>query len=431
MKNKIFGVLIALVLAVTGFGLVGCGGGSNPAPGPGPEPAPEVSYDDDTTPVDVDGSGFIFDLWTPERMEEDGWGEENITEYNQAFVLAITEEVENLVIPAYVTDGEHTYKVVEIENLLFTIDNPEDFNFTGVNEQAMSVKTITIPSTVQYIGETAFGRIYGHLENPEDEESWVDEPIYMENLEQIILNNRTTDIDMWDAISGLEYAMEAIAYQNGETEIGWDEVVEELFNQFGTYDEENDLFYMGNPSNPYMILVTAGNSYWGELPEGEFEIVANVNENCELIGCYAFSYSYVTGVVLPEGLKTIGQGAFNYCNYLTEVELPNGLKYIGDDAFVNCNLEYLDIPTTVEYVGYYSFIGGLNIYVDNPEDLLESLPHCHADTIYVLKTVVDAAEEDAYIFGDYYYVTTEGENPVKVVTTHNNKEYYAIVEFVR
>ena len=425
MKNKIFGVLIALVLAVTGFGLVGCGGGSNPAPGPGPEPAPEVSYDDDTTPVDVDGSGFIFDLWTPERMEEDGWEDEYITEYNQAYVLAITEEVENLVIPAYVTDGENEYRVTYVYNLVCTV-NVEECYFSGVNELAMGVKTITIPSTVEEFAGIA--NWYDHQEDPEDEESeWISEPAYMENLESIILNNRTTNINITYAASDLLDAILEIEDPEGnftaEEEAA---VVATVFNQFCTYDEENDTYYMGNPSNPYMLLFTAGDSYWGELPEDEFEIVANVNENCKLIGDYAFGNSNITGVVLPEGLKSIGQEAFNNCVYLTEVELPNGLKYIGRQAFFYCNgIEYIEIPTSVEYMGRdvvsnFSTI----LYVDH--DLVKYLPDCGAEVVYVLKTLVDAAEEGVYPF-DYYYLDTTCEEVVEdvaIIEIHNDKEYY-------
>ena len=334
MKNKIFGVLIALVLAVTGFGLVGCGGGSNPAPGPGPEPAPEVSYDDDTTPVDVDETGLLFGLYTTEMMEADGWIDH--PDYNQAFVYAMTEEVEDLVIPAYVTDGENDYRVVGVDDLLFLVDDYENYNYLGVNEQAMGVKTITIPSTVEYFYGVA--NWYNHYEDPEDEESeWIEEFVCMENLEGIILNNRTTAIDIRDILFDLEDMFEYLEFPEGvNNDEEWNALCVEVFNQFGTYDQENDLFYMGNPSNPYMVLVTAGNSYWGELPEDEFEMVANVNENCKVIGRNAFGGSYVTGVVLPESLKTISNGAFSECQYLAEVELPNGLKYIGREAFFYC-----------------------------------------------------------------------------------------------
>ena len=409
MKKKILGVLLTLVLAVTGFGLVGCGGGSNPAPGPGPGPA--VSYDDDTTPVDIDETGLLFGLYTTEMMEADGW--EDHPDYNQAFVCAMTEDVEDLVIPAYVTDGEHTYRVVGIENLIMTIDNVEDQNYIGINEQALGVKTITIPSTVEYFAGVASW--------------WIEEFVCMENLESIILNNRTTAINIRDTLWELEDMFEYLEFPEGvNNDEEWNALCVEVFNQFGTYDEENDLFYMGNPSNPYMVLVTAGNSYWGEPPEGEFEIVANVNENCKVIGDCAISGSHVTGVVLPEGLKTIGDGAFYECRHLAEIELPNGLKYIGRQAFFYCNgIEYIEIPTSVEYMGRdvvsnFSTI----LYVDH--DLVEYLPYCGASVIYVLKTLVDAAEEGVYPF-DYYYLDTTCEEVVEdvaIIEIHNDKEYY-------
>ena len=343
-----------------------------------------------------------------------------------AFVRGVTQEVTDLVIPAYVTDGEEVYKVVGIDDLVMEVDPEDDYSWTGnASEYAAGIETITIPSTVTYVYGVA--NWYDHPEDPEDEESeWIEEFVCMENLESIILNNRTTAIDIRNTLLDLEDMFEYLEFPEGvNNDEEWNALCVEVFNQFGTYDEENDLFYMGNPSNPYMVLVTVGNSYQGEPPEGEFEMVANVNEDCKVIGNHAFGSSNITGVVLPEGLKTIGLGAFNYCYYLTEVELPNGLKYIGSDAFFYCNgLEYIDIPTSVEYMGR-NVVSNFStvLYVDH--DLVEYLPDCGANNIYILKTVVDAAEEGVYPFDCYYQVMdNSGSEPVAEIVTNNNKEYY-------
>ncbi len=450
MKKKILGVLLTLVLAVTGFGLVGCGGGNNPAPGPGPrpgpEPAPVVSYDDDTTPVAIDETGLLFDLWTQERMEEDGWG--NIPDYNLAYVYAVTEEVVDLVIPAYVTDGENEYKVVSIENLVFTIDNVDDFNYTGVNELATGIKTITIPSTVEWVYGLADW--YNHQETPGDNDSWVEEPYYLENLESIILNNRTADINIYDCFGVLCDAIIARESPDAETEERI-AIFLEIINQFCTHDEENDLYYLGNPGNPYMLLVMAGLTY---RPDDEFaeaeELVANVNGNCKIIGGGSFDSSAVTEVILPNGLVTIGLNAFNYCWALENVILPNSVVTIGDSAFAYCyalesvilpegleaiwdyafndcnNLEELVIPTTVKHIGYNIVSENSTVlYVDH--DLAEELAGCGAEVVYVLKTIVDEAEEGVYPF-DYRSVMVtydpEEEDNVERVFEHDGKEYY-------
>ena len=51
------------------------------------------------------------------------------------------------------------------------------------------------------------------------------------------------------------------------------------------------------------------------------------------IGDYAFYYCFLTGpLVLPEGLDSIGKGAFQQ-NYITEVTIPESVRAIGQDAF--------------------------------------------------------------------------------------------------
>ena len=412
MKKKILGVLLTLVLAVTGFGLVGCGGGSNPAPGP--EPAPEVSYDDDTTPVAIEDTGLAFYLSVPDiEFEEEGEEPEYV-----AYVDEITEEVEDLVIPAYVTDGEFVYKVVRIENLVFTIDNVDDFNYTGVNEFALGVKTITIPSTVEEIYSEAFVGSYT------DDETNEDVLCFMENLEQIIFNNRTTQISgLIDVVFNLFENPNFPYYQNLVDKIFADKLnmsVEELYET--VYNEEpteallemyeqsrteafepfftcdNDLYYLGNPGNPYMMLVRAGETYFPgeELDEGE-ELVATVNEQCVIIVESAFENSSITGVILPDGLVEVGDHAFWGSN-ISEIIIPDTVERIGQHSFNGCeNADTLYLSsqiTDINLMFYFSGCGFDIVYINNADfgTYLGTILNDGA-TVYVLKEVFDNNED--------------------------------------
>ena len=61
-------------------------------------------------------------------------------------------------------------------------------------------------------------------------------------------------------------------------------------------------------------------------------------------------------VWLPEGIHTVGEGAFKGCVSLKKVVLPIGLKRIMGDAFKGCRkLEEVIIPDGVSYIGSYAF----------------------------------------------------------------------------
>ncbi len=60
-----------------------------------------------------------------------------------------------------------------------------------------------------------------------------------------------------------------------------------------------------------------------------FEIPATVTE----IASYAAEYLRIKALIIPEGVKTIGEGAFAKNDTLMNVMLPKSLESIGDDAF--------------------------------------------------------------------------------------------------
>lgn len=63
-------------------------------------------------------------------------------------------------------------------------------------------------------------------------------------------------------------------------------------------------------------------------------------------------------------LETIGNAAFQDCQKLTRIVIPEGVKNIGSSAFLRCSaLEYAEIPSTVTNVQKAAFRGCTNVKV--------------------------------------------------------------------
>ena len=71
---------------------------------------------------------------------------------------------------------------------------------------------------------------------------------------------------------------------------------------------------------------------------------------------YAFEDSELQQITLPEGLQTIGTGAFSNNIYMTKVELPETVTDIQGGAFWNCSgMEISGLPKALETIGEYAF----------------------------------------------------------------------------
>ena len=104
-----------------------------------------------------------------------------------------------------------------------------------------------------------------------------------------------------------------------------------------------------------MLLTSDGKrliSYWGK------EKVVNVPQGVESIGDYAFAWcEALTSITLPQGIKSIGNSAFSWCYALTSITLPQGIKSIGNRAFYECTaLTSITLPQGVKSIGHNPFI---------------------------------------------------------------------------
>lgn len=87
-------------------------------------------------------------------------------------------------------------------------------------------------------------------------------------------------------------------------------------------------------------------------------------------------------IVLPEGIKEIGYGAFQSCVNLDKINIPNSVQTIGANAFYNCyKLKEIKIPAKVEKING-NIVRGCNslnnIVVDKKNKIYSSGKNCNA-----------------------------------------------------
>ena len=103
------------------------------------------------------------------------------------------------------------------------------------------------------------------------------------------------------------------------------------------------------------------NSFLENIEANAFDNTALINNSSSefvmLGGTNLIKYNGTSEkVVVPDGVKTIAEGAFLYNTTVKEVVLPDSLQKIGDNAFLHCySLETINIPQTVSHIGAGAF----------------------------------------------------------------------------
>lgn len=89
-----------------------------------------------------------------------------------------------------------------------------------------------------------------------------------------------------------------------------------------------------------------------------------IPEGVSTIGDFAFDgCEGLTSVKIPNGVTSIGYGAFSYCNGITNINIPNSVTSINHLAFEGCTgLTSVSIPNSVTDIGENVFAGCSNLY---------------------------------------------------------------------
>ncbi|MEE0856309.1 MAG: leucine-rich repeat protein [Ruminococcus sp.] len=195
----------------------------------------------------------------------------------------------------------------------------------GTFYKCTNLTTVTIPNSVISIGKDAF--------------------VNCKSLSDIIISDSVTFIG-GEAFYGCE-SLTSITIPNRVTEIG--------VGAFGrcknlsslTVSEGNENYDSRNNCNA--IIETASNT----LIQGCNNTV--IPDGVTSIFDYAFNgFTYITSVTIPESVTIICDYAFSGCG-LTSVTIPESVTRIGKSAFNSSGLTSVTIPNSVTSIGWYAF----------------------------------------------------------------------------
>ena len=168
------------------------------------------------------------------------------------------------------------------------------------------------------------------------------------------LGRSLTSITIPDSVTSIgSYAfrgcssLTSVTIPNSVTSIGYDAFYNCSHLQYNEYDR---CYYLGNETNPYLVLVSCFDNTVSSI---------SIAENCRFIYNSAFdSCSSLTSVTIPNSVTSIGNSAFLGCSSLTSIEMPNSVTSIEHDAFSGCSsLTSIEIPNSVISIGDHAFYG--------------------------------------------------------------------------
>lgn len=267
------------------------------------------------------------------------------------------------------------------------------YAFSGHSDLA----SITIPSTIQSIGEGAFLECDGlkkvYVSSIEDwckiDFSYSDANPLNIGADLYVDNKLVTDVTIPDGVKSIgKYAfcgyssLKSISFPSSIRSIGasaFDDCYS-LDKVYATNIEDwCKIKFEDGFSNP---IFYAGKIYIdGELatditiPKGITKICDYAFANCDTItnvvipnsvisiGDSAFSVCYsLKNISIPNSVVNIGEGAFSSCSNLEKVEITDGIKFIKDYTFTSCEkLNTIIIPQSVKKIGYLAFDNERNL----------------------------------------------------------------------
>ena len=221
----------------------------------------------------------------------------------------------DLDIPSTVSDGITTYGVTSIGDSAFY--------------SCSRLTSVTIPEGVTSICINAFRGC--------------------SSLTSITMPDSVTSIET-SAFSGCS-RLTSVTIPEGVTSIkasafyGCSALVEILVNQNNqNYSSADGVLF--NKDGTTLVVCGAGKTGQYIVPGGVTSIGEEAFDGC----------TGLTSVTISDGVTSIGDSAFSYCTGLTSVTIPESVTSIGDSAFSRCSgLTSVTIPGSVTSISFHAF----------------------------------------------------------------------------
>ena len=270
--------------------------------------------------------GFYYNLVTTSKTA-------TVTNGGTAYTGAVT-------IPATVTWEDITYDVTAISMEAFK-------NCTGLT-------SISIPSSVSTISDQAFYGCSGltSVTIPDGVTSIGNEAFrYCSNLATVVIGDDVKTIGN-NAFEGCYVLTEVTLGKRVETIGGW---AFYYCNNLPSIAIPRSVTFFGNRAFESCYRLTAVHitdlaAWCGVMAGGDCANPLSVAQHLYLNG------AEVKDLVIPDGVKTINNGAFENCQGLRAVTIPKSVTNIKNKAFRNCsNLNTINIEGNGTIIGPYAF----------------------------------------------------------------------------
>ena len=112
-------------------------------------------------------------------------------------------------------------------------------------------------------------------------------------------------------------------------------------------------------------------------------------------------------VTLPEGIISIESNGFNGCAMLKSIELPNTLETLGGNSFTGTGLTSVSLPSSLKVIGSYSFTGTKISNIVIPGQVKSIETKAFYDCYNLISVTLDVEENSDIIIADDSFGNTE------------------------